>query len=195
MKELIIENIYSLIPLGVLSVISLWLILCKGAYFLKIRIRSLHRTDKALAAALTGDYGASKELIIRERSPKAALIRFLHTQEKGVNKKALEAEANREIYYMEKRVAFLSSIANIATLMGLLGTVLGMIKTFLTMAQSGSSDPYTLAGGISQALFTTAAGLSVALPAMVFYSLYLHIIKKHTFKMEEAISHILSREE
>ena len=107
----------------------------------------------------------------------------------------IEALANRKIFEMEKSVAYLSSIANIATLLGLLGTVIGMIFTFYDMMISESSDPYTLAGGISQALITTAAGLITAVPAIFFYTIFTSIIKRHISAMESSSSEILAIKE
>jgi biopolymer transport protein ExbB len=77
--------------------------------------------------------------------------------------------ALKEIEGINRKVSILPSLANIATLLGLLGTVSGMIIVFYQMKTSGSSDPYILAGGISQALITTAAGLIIAVPAYLFH--------------------------
>ncbi len=70
-----------------------------------------------------------------------------------------------------------------------------MIITFYEMMVSKSSDPYTLAGGISQALITTAAGLITAVPAILFYSIFISIIKRHISSMESSSSEILAIKE
>ena len=70
---------------------------------------------------------------------------------------------------MEKYVEGLATIANVATLLGLLGTIAGMIKIFGVIAQQELVNPSMLAGGISEALYTTGAGLSVAIPTLIFY--------------------------
>ncbi len=96
----------------------------------------------------------------------------------------MEKVANEEMRLLEKNLSFLSNIANISTLLGLLGTVTGMIISFFNMKVSGVSDPAVLAGGIAQALVTTAAGLTVAIPSLFFYHFFSQIVNEHAQKME-----------
>ena len=92
-------------------------------------------------------------------------------------RKILRRAGSRELEESEKRLKTLSVISNIATLLGLLGTVTGMIQTFIQIeASGGSADVTVLAGGIWEALLTTAAGLSVAIPAIVFYHYFEGIV-------------------
>ena len=70
---------------------------------------------------------------------------------------------------MGKHLPIINTIGNIAPLIGLLGTITGMIVAFESIAASGAGDPKVVAGGISQALVTTATGLIVAIPSIVFY--------------------------
>ena len=71
--------------------------------------------------------------------------------------------------YLGKHLPIINTIGNIAPLIGLLGTITGMIVAFESIAASGAGDPKVVAGGISQALVTTATGLIVAIPSIVFY--------------------------
>jgi len=71
--------------------------------------------------------------------------------------------------YVTRFLPVLNTIGNIAPLLGLLGTITGMIVAFESIAESGTGDPRVVAGGISQALLTTAAGLIIAIPAVIFY--------------------------
>lgn len=199
MKDLILKNIYLLIPIFTLSIYSVSLIIVKIFYFYKIRIKSTKNITQSLDYLVDGDYQKSMELVNNDLSPTAEIIRY-EAKLLGEGKKAyfvhkVEAYAQRIIFRMEKHISFLSSIANVATLLGLLGTVVGMIITFYTMMVTESSDPFNLAGGISQALITTAAGLITAVPAIVFYSIFISIIKRHISSMESAISEILAIKE
>ena len=97
--------------------------------------------------------------------------------------------ALREIEKINRKVTLLPSLANISTLMGLLGTVAGMIIVFYNMRATGSSDPYVLAGGISQALITTAAGLIIAVPAYLFHLL----LKNRVHILEEQLELTIDR--
>ncbi len=86
-----------------------------------------------------------------------------------VMKEAIEEEGRQVVHHLEKHLDALGTIAAITPLLGLLGTVIGMIKVFTAITQSGVGDPTVLAGGISEALITTAAGLSVAIPTLIVH--------------------------
>ena len=90
---------------------------------------------------------------------------------------SMEVVANRVQYDMERYLAVLGSIANIAPLLGLLGTVVGTIKIFSAiMMEGGTGNPGALAGGISEALITTATGLAVAIPAALASRYFYRIV-------------------
>jgi biopolymer transport protein ExbB len=99
-------------------------------------------------------------------------------------KEAVEERGGRESVILERNVGILSTIANLSPLLGLLGTVSGMIKTFKVMAEGGG-NPSLLAGGIAEALITTAAGLCVAIPVLVGYRILKDKAESLIFEMEE----------
>ena len=84
-------------------------------------------------------------------------------------KDSIEEAANQVIHQLERYLAALGTIAAVAPLLGLLGTVIGMIKVFTALMLQGSGNASVLAGGISEALITTAAGLTVAIPALILH--------------------------
>lgn len=100
-------------------------------------------------------------------------------------KEAIEERGGREAVILEKNVGILSTIANLTPLLGLLGTVSGMIKTFNVISLHGVGNPAPLAGGIAEALITTATGLCVAIPALVCYRILKDKAKSLIFEMEE----------
>jgi len=110
----------------------------------------------------------------------------LKNTERGIwmVKEAIEERGGREGIILEKHVGILSTIANLSPLLGLLGTVSGMIKTFKVLSQ-GASNPSLLAGGIAEALITTAAGLVVAIPTLVCYRILKDKAESLIFEMEE----------
>jgi len=93
---------------------------------------------------------------------------------------------------LEKFLPTLQTIANISPLLGLLGTVLGIIKTFIVISEQGVGNAQALAGGISEALLTTAAGLSVAIPTVLFYHIVRHRSEKLTLEMEKATAKVIN---
>lgn len=99
---------------------------------------------------------------------------------------SMQEGAMLELPEFERNLTWLSMIAVVSPLFGLLGTVLGMIKAFTVIALEGTNDPNALAGGISEALYTTAAGLSVAAPALVFYAIFENIVNTNTMRIEIA---------
>ncbi len=87
----------------------------------------------------------------------------------AVKREHIQEAGRHVVHEMERYLNTLGTIAAITPLLGLLGTVIGMIKVFTAITASGVGDPQALSGGISEALLTTAAGLSVAIPALILY--------------------------
>ena len=109
---------------------------------------------------------------------------------------ALQEAILREVPPMERFLSTLGMLAAIAPLLGLLGTVTGMIDTFHVITQHGTGDPRMMSGGISEALVTTMLGLSVAIPIMLAHTLLNRAVDKHIGQMEEkavALINIVSK--
>ncbi len=100
-------------------------------------------------------------------------------------KEGIEEMGSREAVVLEKHVGVLATIANLTPLLGLLGTVSGMIKTFNVISVQGVGNPAPLAGGIAEALITTASGLCVAIPTLVCYRILKDRTETLVFEMEE----------
>ena len=102
-----------------------------------------------------------------------------------VIKEAVEDTGRHVVHELERFLNTLGTIAGISPLLGLLGTVVGMIKVFSAIMISGVGDANVLAGGISQALITTAAGLTVAIPSYFFYRFFRGMVAEYVISMEE----------
>jgi biopolymer transport protein ExbB len=100
--------------------------------------------------------------------------------------KEIEEATALELPMLEKNLVFLSTIASCATLLGLFGTVLGMIRAFAAMATAGAPDAAALAAGISEALVNTALGIGTSFIAIVAYNFYTTIIDGITFGIDES---------
>ncbi len=104
-------------------------------------------------------------------------------------KEAVEDTGRHVVHELERFLNILGTIAGIAPLLGLLGTVIGMIKVFSAIMLHGVGNAGELAGGISEALITTAAGLTVAIPSYFFYRYFRGVIEEYVISMEiQAIS-------
>ncbi len=104
---------------------------------------------------------------------------------RDITKESIQDVGRHVTVAMERNLNTLGTIAAISPLIGLLGTVVGMIKVFAVITAEGVGNPETLAGGISEALITTAAGLVVAIPSLIFYRYYRGKINKLVVGMEE----------
>lgn len=102
-----------------------------------------------------------------------------------VIKEAVEDTGRHVVHDLERFLNTLGTIAGISPLLGLLGTVIGMIEVFSAIMISGVGDANVLAGGISQALITTAAGLTVAIPSYFFYRFFRGMVAEYVISMEE----------
>lgn len=102
-----------------------------------------------------------------------------------VMKDSIEEAASQVVHELERYLAPLGTIAAIAPLLGLLGTVIGMIKVFTAIMIEGTGNAGVLAGGISEALITTAAGLSVAIPALICHRYFERRVDSLVVEMEE----------
>lgn len=100
--------------------------------------------------------------------------------------KDIEETTQLEMPMLEKNLVIIATIASIATLMGLLGTVMGMIKAFSAMATAGAPDAVALANGISEALINTALGIGTSALAIIFYNYFTSKIDALTYGIDEA---------
>ncbi len=144
------------------------------------------------------DFASALELAERSPGPVAAVL-AAGLRNAGKTKEFIEEEVTlagtKEIKRLNSHLHLIELISRIAPLMGLLGTVLGMVNAFQQVAQSNSAvDPSMLAGGIWEALITTAAGLSVAIPSMIVHHLFEEKVESFAFLMKfygtEAVKHL-----
>lgn len=113
----------------------------------------------------------------------AGLVNAKHGRD--IMKESIQQEASHVVHEMERFLTGLGTVAVIAPLLGLLGTVIGMIKVFAQLQLEGAGNAAALAGGISEALITTAAGLTVAIPALIFHRYFLRRVDEIVIDMEQ----------
>ncbi len=125
---------------------------------------------------------------LRESSPlgrvlAAGLVNARHGRD--LMKESIQEAASVEVHYMERYLNALGTIAGVAPLIGLLGTVFGMIEVFNQIVLQGTGNAGAFAGGISEALVTTAAGLMVAIPALVAHRILTRRVDEIVVFMEQ----------
>ncbi len=176
-----------MIPIAVLFVLSIYLFIERW-----LTIRKASRVDKNFMRnirdyVVTGNVEAARMLCKNTDTPIARMI------EKGVLRigkplknieVAIENVGKLEIYKMEKNLATMATISGAAPMIGFLGTVTGMIRAFFQMASNDNVVASDLAGGIYEAMITTAAGLAVGIIAYIGYNLLVALVEKVVYNME-----------
>jgi len=149
---------------------------------------------KIKGALSTGGVDAATEICVNTRGPVASIFHAgLLRAGRGVEhvEKAIEGAATIEMAFLERGMVWLATVANIAPLLGFLGTVSGMIKAFEAIALAGDIEPSLVASGISEALITTAAGLAIAIPIQALHNFFVSRIDKLIIEMEESSSDLI----
>lgn len=103
-----------------------------------------------------------------------------------------EAEGSRQASILNQRITYLADVGSIAPMVGLLGTVLGMIDSFGKLNEMGEGSQMAVGAGVSQALITTASGLVIGIPALIFYSIFRGKVQKMISEMEAAMTHLMA---
>ncbi len=141
------------------------------------------------------DMNGALSFCMQEKSPMANMVR------KGLKKfnlghqrvkEAIENAGRQEVSNLEKGLSILATVAGVAPLLGFLGTVTGMIQAFMTIEDlAGAANPSDLAGGIWEALTTTAFGLIVGIPALAFYNYFVNRVKRFVGDMETVANDVV----
>ncbi len=193
-------------PLAICSVVALTFIIER--LFTFVRSRSRIGTEQFIASIADS---LRKENIMEAVSTceeaggplanvlKAGLLRYSQAQieERDITKEeiqeAIEEASLLEIPELERNLPVLGTVAVVSPLFGLLGTVTGMITAFTTIALEGTGDPQQLAGGISQALLTTAGGLTIAIPCLIFFQLFDSWVNRHMVEISQVSTEIVNQ--
>ena len=188
-------------PLGLLSVVAVVLILL---FFLTIRRNMVvsnryMRTAEALIEKkdYTGllNYAKKRSECIARITQRTLGFAAKNTSAAFSElREVAEAEGSRQANMLSQRISYLADIGAIAPMVGLLGTVIGMIKSFLQISQGNFEGvrQMKLASGVSEALVTTAGGLVVGIIAMIFYSVFRSRVQRYIAELESAATHILA---
>lgn len=171
------------------------------AIFLE-RLRTFLRISRAISPLMAevstllkeGEIAAAISSCELQATPlaKILLVVLKNNGAKRANIKNLAEEVGeRESVALQRYLGLLGTIANIAPLLGLLGTVLGMIEAFNVIAAEGVGTPMTLGGGISEALITTAAGLTVAVPMLLIHRYLASRAEQLILELEESTMQIV----
>lgn len=175
-----------MLPLAVCSVVAISVIIERFFFFRRIGAVTLAETilnmicDKRIEEAAAVAKKSSLPLI---RVMSSGIVNPCHSA------KAMEAAGVNELAVMRRGLPVLDTIVTLSPLLGLLGTIIGMIDSFQIMALSGMGQPHAVTGGVAEALIATATGIAVAVMALIPYNYFLARVEKET----ETIEHYATR--
>lgn len=178
-----------MLPIVVSSIVALGIIFERYYALQDKRVTPVNTAELAEQWASSGKVDDEKLIDLQQDSPLGRILAAGLANSgcsREVMKDAIEEVGRVEAHNLGRYLNALGTIAAITPLLGLLGTVVGMISVFTTITTAGVGNPTTLAGGISQALMTTAAGLTVAIPALVFSRYFQRRVTDLVVEMEQA---------
>jgi len=199
MFELIQKSGAIIYPIILCSIIAFGIILERFYYLRKIKIDAVAFMNNIEAALKRNKIAEAVKICEDTPGPIARIIKaglFKHDRPRQEMREAIEDAGQQEVPRLEKYIKILATIAHISPLLGLLGTVTGMAKAFqVIQMKTVALNPVNtadLAGGIWQALLTTAAGLIVAIPAIVAYHYLVSKVQDFVLEMERSATELIN---
>jgi biopolymer transport protein ExbB len=192
--ELLIAGGWVMWPILLCSATALAIIIERFWTLRRAKVLPLDLGEEVRQWAASGRLDPKHIETLRGNSPLGAILasalEVRHRPREQI-KERVEDTGRHQLHRMERFLNTLGTIAGITPLLGLLGTVFGMIRMFLGILTHGVGDASLLAGGIGEALISTAAGLCVAIPALMFYRYFRGRIGEYVVEMEQQVIALL----
>lgn len=182
MFEILVKGGALMVPILLASVVSLALIIDRALFWR--RQKGCEKILEVLKEAEAGRFEKATALCDAIESPVARVLKAGLANRAGGAALAMEAEAMGEVKEMNRYLSALDTIITLAPLLGLLGTIVGMIGSFGVIAEAGLTKPLAVTGGISEALIATAAGIIVAVLTLVPHNYFQSKAEKTTAEIE-----------
>ena len=179
---IIIKGGIVMIPLLACSLISLALTLERLIFWSKLKSRRV--VEDMLALAEEGEFDKAMKVGAASPHPIARVLAAGLAHRNPVPAKAMEAAAQAQTPRLKNRLATLDTIITLAPLLGLLGTVVGMIDSFDIMSEAGMGQPHAVTGGVAEALIATATGLLIAILTLIPFNYFNTRVEQETDAME-----------
>ncbi|WP_165907909.1 MotA/TolQ/ExbB proton channel family protein [Hydrogenispora ethanolica] len=182
MFEVLIKGGWVMAPLGICSLVAVTIIVERLIFFRRTGFRQ--PADEVLALVRQGRH---EEALAKADGNQLPVVKVLqaglsHRRNPG---KAMEAAGLAEISGMKRGLTALETIITLSPLLGLLGTIIGMIGSFQIMTLAGSSQPHAVTGGVAEALIATASGITVAVVTLIPYNYFLRRVEQETETIEQ----------
>jgi len=192
--ELITRGGFMMYPLLVSALIALTAILERlYAFHFRYKVPAEFASE-ILSKASAGNISEAEKICEGNLSPIAAVLStglkgFSHPREEM--ELAMKNQAEQWVPRLERRIDLIDTVITAAPLMGLLGTITGMMGSFQVLSQKGVNEPNAITGGVAEALIATATGLVIALICLVAYNHLSGQVKHYIYELESAASRIL----
>ena len=188
MLELVEAGGWLMVPILLCSVIAMAIVAERFWTLQRKRITPPNLVVQVWQWAKSGKLDEERIRALRKSSPLGRILAaglVNRDRSRELMKESIEEVGRHVVHDLDRYLNTLGTIASISPLLGLLGTVIGMIKVFSVITTQGVGDPGVLAGGISQALITTAAGLTVAIPTLLFHRYFRGHVDELVVTMEQ----------
>lgn len=192
--ELVKAGGWPMLPLILLGLVALGIILERLWSLRRVEVMPPRLGEEVRNWAARGELDPAHIESLRRNSPLGALLAAaldVRHRSRELIRERLEDTGRHLVFRMEKFLSALGTIASAGPLLGLLGTVVGMIQMFLGILDHGLGDVNQLAGGIGKALVCTATGMIVAVPALIFHRYFRSRIAGYVIEMEEQATALL----
>lgn len=188
MVDIVRAGGFLMAPIILCAIIAMGIVLERFWTLQKSRVIPEDLTSKVWGWVTKDALGQNQIQTLHQGSPLGQILAaglINRDRKRVIMKDSIEDTGRHVVHEMERYLDTLGTIAAITPLLGLLGTVIGMVKVFTAITTQGVGDPAALAGGIAEALITTGAGLSVAIPALIGYRYYRNRIDSLVVDMEK----------
>lgn len=204
--DLLSKGGYTIFILLFCSILSLKVVIEKAILFQGLKEKNLeYFRNKILSALSSGDikealftckYTTTKWLFFNVKSPLSSVYTYILENYKLPKEELIDKayrRMDRELVKLEKGLGILSTLGSVSPFIGLFGTVIGIIRSFQALSVNQASSYLGVMAGIAEALISTAAGLLVAVPSVMFYNYFIRRIKLNMPLMEEYITDLIGR--
>lgn len=180
--SIIVKGGIVMIPLLTCSLIALALTIERIFFWAKMKSQDV--LTQLMALVEKGDFERAQQLGKQSSQPIARVLAAGIAHRNPTPAKAMEAAAQGEIPLLKNRLGALDTIVTLAPLLGLLGTVVGMIGSFDVMSEAGMGQPHAVTGGVAEALIATATGLLIAILTLISYNYFSAKVEREMDRME-----------
>jgi len=193
--SILVRGGWLMIPIAICSFIAAAIIVERWLSLRRARVNTGTLMNRVRQALRGGEVGRALDVCEETPGPVAGLLKE-GIQRAGASRslirETVQSAGKAELYKLERGLDSLATVASVAPLIGFLGTVTGMIRAFMEIQSLGGQvNANVLAGGIWEALMTTAAGLTVGIPALIFYNWLVGRVQQFVFEMERSSMELL----